>query len=344
MKIFITGATGFVGWELCKSLLSQGNEVIALCRSLSKTQPMQGLKWVEGNLEDAASVRAAMEGCTQVYHCAALARVWAADPGAFFRINVMGTENVLDAARYHNIEKLVLTSTAGVIGKSLSKPMTEDDPRLEPFDNDYDLTKFMAEEKVLEYAREGRWAVIVSLSRVYGPGIASPSNAVTNTLKRYLHQPFYMVPGNGEQRCNYVFIGDVVRGHIQAMERGTPGEKYIIGGENVSYNELFACFEKASGLRRRRIAVPQGIFSFVASILVGWSNLSGQPPLFTPFYAKRLFHSRMLSTQKAETMLGYQITPLIKGVAITLEGLGYARKESIPQSLATSHSFNVHNS
>lgn len=331
MKIFITGATGFVGWELCKELLLQGHEVVALCRNIAKAPKQEGLTWVEGNLEDPQSIRQAMEGCTQVYHCAALARVWASDPTAFFRINVVGTENVLDAARHHHIEKLVLTSTAGVIGKSLSTPMTEEDPRLEPYDNDYDLTKFMAEEKVLEYAREGRWAVIASLSRVYGPGVDSPSNAVTNTLKRYLRQPFYLVPGDGKAKCNYVFIRDAVAGHILAMEKGTSGEKYIIGGENISYNELFECFEKASGLRRRRISVPQGIFSFVATLLVGWSNLSGQPPMFTPFYVKRLYHARMLSTKKAETMLGYKITPTLAGLAITLEALGYEKKISIPK-------------
>jgi nucleoside-diphosphate-sugar epimerase len=339
MKIFLTGATGFIGWELCKRLLSEGYEVNALCRNLAKTTHMEGLKWVEGSLEDAASVRAAMEGCSQVYHCGALARVWDADPGAFYRVNVEGTENVLDAARYHNVEKLVMTSTAGVIGKSLSTAMTEDDPRLEPFDNDYDLTKFLAEEKVLAYAKEGRWAVIVSPSRVYGPGNESPSNAITNTLKRYLKQPFYMVPGDGNQQCNYVFVGDVVAGHIKAINQGTSGEKYILGGENVSYNQLFKCFEAVSGLRRRRISVPQGLFSFVATILVGWSNLSGQPPLVTPFYARRLFHSRMLSTQKAETRLGYQITPLMTGLAITLQSLGFEKKVSMAEGLLAATSY-----
>jgi nucleoside-diphosphate-sugar epimerase len=323
MKIFITGATGYIGWELCKRLLSEGHEVTALCRNPQKANKADNLKWVEGSFEDAASIRTAMQGCTQVYHCGALARVWDKDSGAFYRVNVLGTENVLDAARFHGIEKLVLTSTAGVIGKSLSNLMTEDDPRLEPFDNDYDLTKFMAEEKVLEYAREGRWAVIVNPSRVYGPGNDSPSNAVTNTLKRFLRQPFYFVPGDGSPKSNYVFVGDVVDGHIRAMEFGASGEKYILGGENLSYNELFECFEKISGLRRRRIEVPKGIFSIIAGMAVGWSNLSGHGPFVTPSYARRLFHPRLLSTKKAESMLGYQITPMMTGLAITLQSLGF---------------------
>lgn len=328
MKIFLTGATGYVGWEICKRLIKDGHEVNALCREPAKTMPMENLNWKEGSLENIASVLGAMEGCAHVYHCGGLARVWDSDSQAFYRANVLGTENVLEAARQHNVERLVFTSSAGVIGKSLSTPMTEDDPRLEPFDNDYDLTKYLAGEKVLEYAREGRFAVIVYPSRIYGPGIDSLTNVVTNAFSRYLRQSFYLVPGDGRSECNYVFIGDVVDGHIRAMQYGKPGEKYILGGENCSYNRLFDLFEKVSGEKRRRISIRSGVLNVASMVLLSWAKLTGTPPFITPWYARRLFHPQLLSSGKAEAILGYHITPLLEGLEITLGSMGFPKKNS----------------
>jgi nucleoside-diphosphate-sugar epimerase len=322
MKYFISGGTGYIGWELCQRLLQDGHEVVALCRNLNGRVQLPGLTWKEGRLENTETLKQAMEGCNFVFHCAALARLWDPDPNAFYRVNVTGTENVLAAARATNIERLVFTSTAGVYGKSLSLPLCEEDPRLEPFDNDYDYTKYLAEESIKAYAAEGNWGVIVSPSRVYGPGNDSPSNAVTNTLIRYIRQNFYLVPGDGKPKSNYVFVQDVVDGHIKALEKGTSGEKYTLGGENISYNQLFEYFENLTGLKRRRISVSAAQIWFIAQIMQGWNKLTGKAPLITPWYARRMFHPRLLSTEKAEKNLGYKVTPMEEGLSITLKALG----------------------
>lgn len=322
MKVFVTGGTGYVGWEICKRLLNDGHEVVALCRQIPMHEKRVGLKWISGNLEDVGSIKRAMEGCTHVFHCAALARAWHPDPNAFFEANVAGTENLLEAAKYHEVAKIVFTSTAGVFGKSLSAPLAEEDPRLEPFENDYDQTKFLAEEKIRAYAATGRQAVIVNPSRVFGPGNATPSNVVNNTMLRYVKQPFYLVPGNGTAKGNYVFIDDVVDGHIRAMEKGISGERYIIGGENISYNDLYRIFEKVTGLKRKRISLSLPVLGALSRVMVLWSKLSGGNPFITPAFAKRIFADRMLNTKKAEIQLGYSITPVEAGMQITARHFG----------------------
>jgi nucleoside-diphosphate-sugar epimerase len=337
MKAFLTGGTGYVGWEICKRLISDGHEVVALCRQIPMHEKLHGLKWITGKLEDMQSLKEAMYGCTHVFHCAALARAWHPDPNVFFEANVNGTENLLEAAKYHEVEKIVFTSTAGVFGKSLSAPLCEEDPRLEPFDTDYDLTKFLAEEKIRAYAATGRHAVIVNPSRIFGPGKPTPSNVLNNTMLRYVKQPFYLVPGNGNAKGNYVFIEDVVDGHIRAMDKGISGEKYIIGGENISYNELYRIFEKVTGRRRKRISITPPVIGMLAKVMVLWSKVSGGNPFITPAFAKRIFDDRLLSTKKSETQLGCTITPVEEGMSITARHLGIeAPKIQANYSIATS--------
>ena len=332
IKYFLTGATGYIGDALCRRLLNDGNEVVALYRTEIPLFQHENLHWVKGHLEDPDSLFRAMEGCTHVFHCAGLARQWHPDKNAFYKINVAGTENVLQAAATHKIEGLVFTSSAGVIGKSMGVPMTEDDARLEPFDNDYDLTKHLAEEKVRQFARNHQ-AVIVNPSGVFGPGLPSPSNPISKTLKNYIENPFYFVPGNGESIRNFVFIDDVVNGHLLAMEKGSSGERYIIGGENISFNELFGHFEKLTGLKRIRVTVPEGIFKVISPLVLGISKLMNKEPFITPAWARRLFHPRLLSSQKAIDELGYAFTPVKEGLIKTLDSMGYERKKRVQRSV-----------
>lgn len=299
MKAFVTGATGFVGQAICRRLLADGHTVVGMGRNTNTMFKHKNLAWIKAELENPTSMMEGMCGCTHVFHCGALARVWDRDPSAFFRANVTGTENVLDAARRNGIERLVFTSTAGVVGRSLSTPMKEDDPRLEPFDNDYDLTKHLAEQKVFEYASQGHWAVVVRPSRVYGSSNTSPSNAVTNTLRRYLKYGYYLTPSEDSYKSNFVYLDDVVDGHLKAIDHGMSGEAYILGGENLSYRELFNYFETVSGVSKKSIRVSPAMASFASHIMLGWSKLIGTDPFLTPSFAKRIFCNRLLSSNKA---------------------------------------------
>ncbi|HSK14201.1 MAG TPA: SDR family oxidoreductase [Phnomibacter sp.] len=323
MKVFITGATGYIGGQLAKRLVYDGHDVVALCIESLDEVSGEGITWRPGDLADKDFVVRSMKGCEVVFHCAALARQWHPDPDAFFKINVTGTQNILDAAATNRVKKLVVTSTAGVYGRSLSIPLTESDPRLEPFDNDYDLSKHYAEELVREYVKNGHHAVMVNPSRVYGPGQSTTSNPFIKLIRDYIQKPYYLVPGKGEAIHSYTYVEDVAQGHLLAMEKGRPGENYLLGGENASYNDLYAMLSRLTGLRRKKICVPEKMIHAFARCNMLWTGITGKDPLITPSFARRISTSRMYNSEKARQELGYCPTPLEEGLRRTLHAIGH---------------------
>ena len=215
-SIFITGATGFIGNRLAHRLADSGCQVVALARTPKKAASLQhpNIQVIIGSLEDEQALQKGMENADFVYHLAAHASLWAPDD-AFERINIEGTINVLNAALQQGIKRVVVTSTAGVIGPALDGPVTEETKRVVDFFNDYERTKYEAELIVKEYvAQEGLDAVMVNPTRVYGPGQLNESNAVTKLIKQYAEGRWRFLPGDGTTIGNYVFIDDVVQGHI----------------------------------------------------------------------------------------------------------------------------------
>ncbi|OLY90861.1 NAD dependent epimerase/dehydratase family protein [Cnuella takakiae] len=149
MKLFLTGATGYVGHRLALHAAKRGYQVQALVRNLQRNLPRHpNIRFFTGDITDAASVDRAMEGCQQVIHAAALARYYHPRASEFFRVNVGGTHHVLEAALRQGISRLVFTSTCAVLGPSYGRPVTETDTRLRPFDNDYEVSKYCAEQLV----------------------------------------------------------------------------------------------------------------------------------------------------------------------------------------------------
>ncbi|MGZ3939737.1 MAG: NAD-dependent epimerase/dehydratase family protein, partial [Flavisolibacter sp.] len=157
MKLFITGTTGYIGQKLMEAALAKGLTVHALVRNLSaqKLNQHKRLRYFRGDVTDYESVEMAMRGCDVVLHAAGITQLWHHDRTVFYRVNVGGTRNVLEAASYHKVKKLVYTSTCGVLGPSLLNPVNEEDPRVAPFENDYEISKHCAEELVKEYSRRG---------------------------------------------------------------------------------------------------------------------------------------------------------------------------------------------
>ena len=241
MNIFITGSTGYVGNNLAKKLASEGNTIHALCRN-TNTDVLQhpNIKIFKGDITDVPSMREAMQGCEQVYHLAAYARVWAKDPSTFYKLNVESTKNVFDVAREKGINKIVFTSTGGTLGPSGSRPVKEEDERIgEPF-TIYEATKTQAENLAREYCcKYGMHIVTVNPPRIYGPGVITESNAVTRLVKLYMAGKWKIMPGDGRRTGSYVYIDDVVKGHILAMQHGKAGERYNLGGDNASYIRFF---------------------------------------------------------------------------------------------------------
>jgi farnesol dehydrogenase len=319
-RYFITGSTGFIGMELAKRLQNEGKSLHLLVRSLEKARGLQnpGTTIFQGDLTDSAAVSKAMYGCTHVFHLAAFAKPFASDPSVFIAINLDGTRHVLDAALKHGVKKVVFTSTAGTFGiTSENEDADETSEKPTEYFTDYARTKRQAELLCNEYLKKGLSVVTLYPTRVFGPGIVNESNAVTKMLDLYQKGKWRIIPGNGKTFGNYVYVGDVVNGHIQAMEKGKSGEGYILGGENVTFDGLFRAMGEATGKKHVLFKIPYPILWFAALLLVGVAKLTGKPPLITPDWVRRYLQHRRLSAQKSINEIDYTITPLVKGFNIT---------------------------
>lgn len=322
MNIMITGATGFIASGLALKLAGDGNKIHALVRDISKASELNhpNIRLFKGDLNDQGSIRAAMEHCDQVYHCAAYARLWAKDRNDFYRTNLEGTRNVLAQAYKTGINKLVFTSSTAVFGTSKLGPMNEHDPRITAYDTDYELSKHLAEEEVKNYTNHGLQCVIVNPSRVFGPGPLSYSNAIARLLLQALQKKTVVIPMATNTLANYAYVADVVNGHIKAMEQGKAGERYILGGENLSYKDVISAVKKKINTVRI-ISLPLLIMKAAGWIQLLKYNLTGSLPEYTPKMLDRYFLNAAFSCQKAEKELGYKITPFNDAIEETIQYL-----------------------
>ncbi len=323
MKIMVTGATGFIGRQLCLSLAQQGHTVHALCRNVHHPLLIQHENIVpfKGNILDRQTLHQAMDGCSQVYHTAALAKMWSRNKHDFYRINVTGTVNVMNTAKQHHIAKVVHTSSCGVLGPTIKHPMTEKDPRIVGFPIHYERTKYLADNEVLKFVENGLPVVIVMPSRVYGDGPVTDSNTVGKMVSGYLKGTWRFIPGDGSQVANYVYLQDVVNGHIAAMESGVSGERYILGGEDISFNRFFEVVSSVSHTHHRLFHLPVRIIKAFSYFEAVKTKLTGLPPFFLPEFADRLTMSQKYSSEKAIGQLGYTITPFEEGIRRTIDYL-----------------------
>jgi len=321
MRIFVTGATGFIGSHLVMRLASEGNLIHAIYRTLSKTNEIahENIKWFCADLMDLEGLEKAMQGCEQVYHIAALATVWENEPGDFRKHNVQGTVNILTLARKLGIKSIVFTSTAGVFGPSFNKEITEESiSKLKYFTN-YESSKAECEKLITSWVVKGLRIVIVNPTRVYGPGILNESNSVTKMVIKYLNGKWYFIPGNGKSIGNYVYVDDVVNGHILAMKKGKAGERYILGGENVSYNYFFDTIIQISNKRFPLFRLPLFLMLGFANFLILLNNIFRIKPVITPAHIRKFNYNWIISSQKSKNELGYTITNLYDGLLKTIK-------------------------
>jgi nucleoside-diphosphate-sugar epimerase len=323
LKIFLTGATGYIGQRLTSKLLEQGHEVHALLRQRPEftTFRTEAFHYHQGDITDYASVIRAMDGCDVVFHLAALAKVWSKNSKDFYDVNVAGTVNVLEAAVTCRVKKVVFTSSAAVYGSTPGEPVTEERCPEQGFLTDYECSKFFAEEKIQHYVRKGLHVVIVHPTKVYGPGIWTESNAVSRIIKEYVEGQWHLIPGSGKMVANFSFIDDVVQAHILAMEKGRVGEKYILGGENLCFNDFFSKLKATSDRHFFTFRIPYAVMQFYAwqEEVAAWM-FSSQPKI-TRAWIKKYNQSLSLSSGKAQQELGYTITPFETGLQLTLDWL-----------------------
>ena len=278
MKVLVTGATGFVGGAVARALVRAGSDVRVLARSASDLQNLEGLKveHIAGDLRDPASLRKALTGCRHLYHVAAHYALWAKDPSIFYDINVTGTRNLLEAAREIGIARTVYCSTIGAIGLPPGGGLgTEDTPvSLDQMAGHYKRSKYLAEQVVLNMAKEGLPVVIVNPSAPVGAGDVKPTptgQIIVDFMKGRM--PAYIETG-----LNIVDVDDVATGHLLAMQKGRQGERYILGCKNLLLREVFEILSRLTGVKSPSIKLPRLAILPLAYANQWLSNLTGLAP------------------------------------------------------------------
>jgi nucleoside-diphosphate-sugar epimerase len=227
------------------------------------------------------------------------------------------------------VEKLVFTSTCGVIGPTDGAPLHEDHIRSTGFTMHYDQSKKEAEDRVLEYARSGHHAAIVSPSKVFGPGNTSHALTANAAIHGFLKKKVGVVPARGAYRICMAFIEDVVRGHVLAMEKGRSGERYILGGTNISYYHFFDRLRTLSRNHARILPVPKAVVKACAHLQEWNHRLTGAAVRFDAKSVNHLYSNYTFSSDKAIRELGYSITPLDDALEATIRFLNGTAQQRV---------------
>lgn len=299
--ILVTGATGFLGWHVARHLLDRGDRVRVLARN-TPVRDLEGAEVVRGDLREPDSLMSAVNGCSVVFHVAADYRLWARDPDELHRSNVAGTRNLLEAARRAGVDRLIYTSTVGCIGIPDDGVGDENTPvRLEDMAGPYKRSKFLAEQEALRAAREGFPVIIVNPTAPVGDRDVKPTptgRVILDYLKGGM--PAYVDTG-----LNLVDIRDTAWGHLLACEQGSPGERYILGGENLTLAQIFHKLEAISGIPAPKTKIPLSVAMAAGVVSTGWAHLTGKQPR-VPLDGVRMARKKMfVTTAKAVRELGF---------------------------------------
>ena len=309
MRALVTGATGFVGAAVARTLLAAGWQVRVLARAGSDRSNLEQLAVdiVEGDLNDQGSLERALGGCDGLFHVAADYRLGARDPQPLYRTNVDGTRNILNAARKAGVPRIVYTSSVATIGiPADGSPGEERTPSaLSNMIGHYKRSKFLAEEVARDAAREGLSVIIVNPSTPVGPGDVKP----TPTGQLIVDAASGRMPAYVDTGLNIVHVDDVAAGHLLAFERGRSGERYILGGEDMTLQAILGEIARLVGRKPPRIRLPYAAVLPVAYLAEGLAALSGRSGRVT-LEGVRMSRKRMFfSSGKAAAELGYRWRP-----------------------------------
>jgi dihydroflavonol-4-reductase len=309
MKALVTGATGFVGAAVTRALLAAQWQVRVLARKGSDRRNISALdvEVAEGDLNDSAALDRAAQQCVALFHVAADYRLGAPDPSQLYRTNVEGTRNILNAAKRAGVQRMVYTSSVATIGIPTDGTAGDESSpvALQNMIGHYKRSKFLAEEAVRTAAREGNPVIIVSPSTPVGPGDLKP----TPTGQLVLDAAAGRMPAYVDTGLNIVHVDDVAAGHLLAYERGRVGERYILGGQDMSLREILGLIAALVGRKPPRLRLPYGVVLPIAYLAEGYAKLSGRSGRIT-LEGVRMSRKRMyFSSAKAVRELGYQWRP-----------------------------------
>jgi dihydroflavonol-4-reductase len=326
LPTLVTGASGFVGAAVVRALLAQGRQVRVLLRPSSDRRNIAGLA-VEtrlGALEDAASLAEAVAGCGALFHVAADYRLWVRDPAPMYAANVEGTRRLMQAALRAGVERIVYTSSVATLGiRSDGGSADETTPStLADMIGPYKRSKFLAEEAVTDMVRRDRLpAVIVNPSTPIGPRDVKP----TPTGRMIVEAASGKMPAYVDTGLNLVHVDDVAEGHLLAERQGRLGERYILGGENLTLAEILGRIAALVGRKPPTIRIPIPAIFPIAAMAELAGRITGKEP-FVTFDGLRMARKKMFfSSAKAERELGYRARPAEQGLADAVAWFRQAR-------------------
>jgi dihydroflavonol-4-reductase len=311
MLAFVTGATGFLGSHVARVLSDNGAKLRLLVRPTSNLKNLEGLnaETVIGDLRDAASLEKAMSGCDSVFHVAADYRLWVRDPDEMYRSNVEGTRAILEAARKTRLQRVVYTSSVATIGFTKDGSAADEHSPVSLADmiGHYKRSKFMAEQLALQAGRSGLNVVTVNPTTPIGEQDVKPTptgRIVLDFLKRKF--PAYVETG-----LNLVDVRECARGHLAAFEKGKTGERYILGGENLTLKQILDKLGEITGLPSPKLKLPY-FFAFMAGVVDEniTGRLMGRDPRATVETVRMGKKMMFASSAKAERELGWKIVPV----------------------------------
>ncbi|MCB9283267.1 MAG: NAD-dependent epimerase/dehydratase family protein [Lewinellaceae bacterium] len=329
MKYLVTGANGYIGTHLIQALLKRGHTVNAFILPGTNTSDLDhpNITLYEGDILRYVDVARALKDCDAAFHLASLLSPWEKDPGQFHRINVIGTQTLLRACVYQQVRRVVVSSSCGIFGPSRNGLMvSEKTDNYANLHEPYELSKYHQMEVAKNFLDEGLEVLLVYPTRVYGPGIKSMGNTMTSILEGTLNGTWRFIPGNGQSIGNYVYVTDVAKGMLLAMERGISGEDYILGGQNATYNDLFEILQHLSRRQFNLYRIPPFLIRFIGKMEELRARWTGRKPLITVNSAEKFTTDWLVSTRKAREELDFHPIPLEEGIRRTIEGF-----EGIPQ-------------
>jgi len=302
----VTGASGFLGWHVARLLTERGYRVRALCRPASELRELD-VERVSGDLRDSDSLETAVQGCELVFHVAADYRLWSKHPDDLYHSNVDGTRNLLDAAVRAGVERVVYTSTVGCIGMPQDRPGDENTPTsIADMRGHYKRSKWLAERVALDKAAEGAPVVIVNPTAPIGDHDWKP----TPTGKIIVDFLRDKLPAFVDTGLNLVDVRDTAGGHLLACERGRVGERYILGCENLTLQQILSRLAALTGKKAPTIRAPYALAYAAGVASTAWANMSGTAPR-VPLEGVKMARKKMFVThEKASRELNFAPGPV----------------------------------
>ena len=309
MTTLVTGAAGFLGSHVTRQLVARGDDVRVLMRPSSTNRAIAdlSLEYVTGDLRDPASLDRAMKDVKRVFHVAADYRLWARRKLDIYDSNVGGTKNLLDAAKRAGVEQLIYTSTVATIAVDRPQHPNEfSDSKLEEMVGHYKRSKWLAEKEALSAAKNGLPVIVAMPTTPVGPWDWKP----TPTGKIILDFLNGKMPGYVETGLNFVGVEDCAAGHLLIAEKGKVGERYLLGGENLTLKQMLDALSKITGLPAPKLKIPHGLALGVAYASTVFSRLLGREPGIPVEGVKIARHMMFVDCSRAQRELGFKAGPV----------------------------------